>query len=136
MSEISVDRGKVRLRTSKKGEPCIWRDDKAVCIHSQITTAWFQENETLIESVNQQPLAKLLTCVGDGHDRIWNLIAKFNPQGETREILDWFDLVENLYKVGGSNRCIHQGKKLLWQGKVDETLALFSPFCATTAIFG
>ena len=36
-------------------------------------------------------------------------------------------VVENLYKVGGSNRRIHEGKKLLWQGKVDETLALFSP---------
>ena len=127
VSEISVDGGKVRLRTSKKGEPCIWRDYKAVCIHSQVRTAWFQENETLIESVNKQPLAKLLTCVGDGHSGIWNLIAKFNPQGESREILDWFHLVENLYKVGGSNKRIHQGKKLLWQGKVDETLALFSP---------
>ncbi len=50
----------------------------------------------------------------------------FNPQGETREILDWFHLVENLYKVGGSNKRIYQAKKLLWQGKVDETLALFS----------
>jgi hypothetical protein len=49
----------------------------------------------------------------DGHSGIWNLYAKFNPQGETREILDWFHLVENLYKVGGSNRRISQAKKLL-----------------------
>ena len=35
-------------------------------------------------------------------------------------------VVENLYKVGGSNQRIYQAKKLLWQGKVDETLALFS----------
>lgn len=54
-------------------------------------------------------------------------MQKFNPQGKTREILDWFHLVENLYKVGGSNKRIYQGKKLLWQGKVDEALALFSP---------
>ena len=54
-------------------------------------------------------------------------MRQFNPLGETREILDWFHLVENLYKVGGSNKRLYQAKKLLWQGKVDETLALFSP---------
>lgn len=127
VSEISLDGGKVRLRTENKGEACIWRDYKALCIHTQARVAWFQENETLVEWVNRQPLDQLITCVGDGHSGIWNLMGKFNPQGETREILDWFHLVENLYKVGGSNRRIYQAKKFLWQGKVDETLALFSP---------
>ena len=127
VSEISVDGGKVRLRTANKGESCIWRDYKAVCVHKQARVAWFQENQTLIKWVNHQPLSQLLSCVGDGHSGIWNLMGKFNPLGETREILDWFHLVENLYKVGGSNRRIYQGKKLLWQGKVDETIALFSP---------
>jgi len=126
MSEISVDGGKVRLRTANQGESCVWRDYKAVCVHQQVRVAWFQENEKLTEWVNHQPVAKLLTCLGDGHSGIWNLMAQFNPGGETREILDWFHLVENLYKVGGSNRRIHEGKKLLWQGKVNETLALFS----------
>ena len=114
------------MRTEGKGEACIWRDYKAVCIHTQARVAWFQENETLVEWVNHQPLDLLLTCVGDGHSGIWNLMRKFNPLGKTREILDWFHLVENLYKVGGSNRRIYQAKKLLWQGKVDETLDLFS----------
>lgn len=127
VSEISVDGGKVRLRTSKKGESCIWRDYKAVCVHPQARVAWFQENERLVNWVNHQPLEKLLNCIGDGHSGIWNLMQQFNRGGETREILDWFHLVENLYKVGGSNRRIHEGKKLLWQGKVDKTLALFSP---------
>ena len=127
VSEISVDGGKVRLRTSQKGESCIWRDYKAVCVHSQARVAWFQENEKLVKWVNHQPLNNLLNCIGDGHSGIWNLMEQFNLEGETREILDWFHLVENLYKVGGSNRRIHEGKKLLWQGKVDETLALFSP---------
>ncbi len=86
VSEISVDGGKVRLRTVKKGEPCIWRDYKAVCLHPQARMAWFQENEMLIEWVNQQPLAKLVNCVGDGHSGIWNLMARFNLQGNTREI--------------------------------------------------
>lgn len=126
VDEISLDGGKVRLRTTTKGESCIWRDYKALCIHPQARMAWFLENEALVDWVNHQPLSPLLTCVGDGHSGIWNLMTKFNPQGETREILDWFHLVENLYKVGGSNKRIYQGKKLLWQGKVDETLALFS----------
>jgi hypothetical protein len=126
VDEISLDGGKVRLRTTTKGESCIWRDYKALCIHPQARMAWFQENEALVDWVNHQPLSPLLTCVGDGHSGIWNLMTKFNPQGKTREILDWFHLVENLYKVGGSNKRIYQGKKLLWQGKVDETLALFS----------
>ena len=53
-------------------------------------------------------------------------MSQFDPQGETRQILDWFHLVENLYKIGGFNKRIAQGKKLHWQGKVHETLALFS----------
>ena len=69
--------------------------------------AWFQENEILIDWVNQQPLAKLLNCVGDARSGIWNLMARLNLQGNTREILDWFHLVENLYKVGGSIKRIH-----------------------------
>lgn len=32
VSEISLDGGKVRLRTEKKGDSCIWRDYKALCI--------------------------------------------------------------------------------------------------------
>ena len=126
VDEISLDGGKVRLRTPTKGESCIWRDYKAVCIHPQARMAWFQDNETLVDWVNHQPLENLLNCVGDGHSGIWNLIEKFNPQGNNREILDWFHLVENLHKVGGSNKRIQQAKSLLWQGKIDETLALFS----------
>lgn len=125
--EISLDGGKVRLRTETKGKACIWRDYKAVCIDTQVRMAWFQENEELVWWVNNQACDSVLNCVGDGHPGIWNLMNQFHPQGETRQILDWFHLVENLYKVGGSNKRIAQGKQLLWQGKVDATLALFSP---------
>ena len=54
VSEISVDGGKVRLKTANKGKS-IWRDYKAVCVHKQATLAWFLENQTLIEWVNHQP---------------------------------------------------------------------------------
>jgi hypothetical protein len=49
-------------------------------------------------------------------------MTRFNLQGNTREILDWFHLVEKLYKVGGSIKRVHEGKKLLWQGKVESAV--------------
>ena len=126
VGEISVDGGKVRLRTENKGEASVWRDYKAVCVHPQSRMAWFQENDELVEWVNNQSFNSVLNCVGDGHPGVWNLMNQFNPQGETRQILDWFHLIENLYKVGGSLKRIAQGKQLLWRGKVDEALFLFS----------
>jgi hypothetical protein len=102
IEEISLDGGKVRLRTEQKGEPCIWKDYKAICINQGIKVARLGENESLIDWVNQQHLADPLTCLGDGHPGIWKIIRQFNCPGERREILDWFHLVENLHKVGGS----------------------------------
>lgn len=126
VGEVSVDGGKVRLRTENKGEACIWRDYKAVCLHPHSRMAWFQKNDELVEWVNNQNFDFVLNCVGDGHPGIWNLMNQFNQGGKTRQILDWFHLVENLYKIGGSLKRIAKGKQLLWQGKVDETLSLFS----------
>jgi len=63
---------------------------------------------------------------GDGHDGIWNIISELVPNGQRREVLDWYHLVENLNKVGGSLQRLRQAESLLWQGKVEETLALFS----------
>jgi hypothetical protein len=50
-AEISVDGGKVRLRTETKGEPCAWRDYKAICIDREIKLARLAENEALIDWV-------------------------------------------------------------------------------------
>jgi hypothetical protein len=133
VEEISVDGGKVRLRTAKKGEPCIWKDYKAICINQEIKIARLGENQVLIDYVNQQHLADPLTCLGDGHAGIWKIIGQFNCPGERREILDWFHLMENLYKVGGSLKRLKTAETLLWQGKIDETLALISPLKAKAA---
>jgi hypothetical protein len=67
IEEISLDGGKVRLRTEEKGQSCIWRDYKAICVNQQERKAWFAENEELIHWVNQQKLSEPLTCLGDGH---------------------------------------------------------------------
>lgn len=125
LEEVSVDGGKVRLRTPL-GEPCQWKDYKAVASEEAIV-AGYQQNNELVEWVNQQPLASPLTCLGDGHDGVWNLVAQMGTDAERREVLDWYHLVENLHKVGGSVKRINQAEALLWQGKVNEVLTLFQP---------
>ena len=102
VEELSVDGGNIRIRTPM-GKPCDWKGYKAVRLHNlQAMAASFQENNLVIDWVNNQPLASTVTCLGDGHDGIWNIIHEFTPQKERREILDWFHLMENLHKVGGS----------------------------------
>jgi hypothetical protein len=88
--------------------------------------AFFDENQSLVDYVNSQPLVNPLVCLGDGHDGVWNLVREFGSDRLARcEILDWFHLVENLYKVGGSLKRINAAKALLWQGLVDKAKTLF-----------
>jgi len=122
---MSIDGGKVRLRTLQ-GEPCQWRDYKAVNLHQQAKAAFFQDNESLVEWVNQQPKRNPLVCLGDGHCGIWNIFAKIGNKHQRREILDWYHLVENLGKVGGSQQRLDKVEKLLWQGDVDGAIQAFS----------
>lgn len=125
VAEVSVDGGTVRLIVEPGQQP-LWKQYKAVHLAPmQVHAAWLEDNCALIESLNHQPLATPLACLGDGHDGIWNLFAQVTPEVERREILDWFHLMENLEKVGGSLQRLSQARSLLWQGKVDETLTLF-----------
>jgi hypothetical protein len=125
--EMSIDGGKVRLRTPV-GQACEWRDYKAVRLHGFATAAWFRQNEQLVDWVNQQSLSTTITCIGDGHDGIWNLFAQVAQRKRRRELLDWYHLVENLFKVGGSFQRLHQAKHYLWQGQIDLALATFEPW--------
>ena len=92
----------------------------------QQKSAFFQDNAAVVDWVNNQPLAEIVTCLGDGHDGIWNIITQLAPNRQRREILDWYHLVENLHKVGGSLRRLNKAESLLWQGKVNDVLALFA----------
>lgn len=126
VSELSVDGGNIRIRT-ELGEPCKWKGYKATCLHDTASVAAsFAQNEILVNWVNAQPLAPILTCLGDGHDGVWNIVAEFGETTARREVLDWFHLIENLHKVGGSLQRLNQAENLLWQGKVDDTIALFT----------
>jgi len=124
IAEMSVDGGKVRLRTPQ-GEPCEWRDYKGVNLHEQVVSAFYQENESLTQWVNQQPLKVPLVCLGDGHEGIWNIYREIATAEGRREILDWYHLVENLGKVGGSQKRLDRVEALLWQGDVEGAVAQF-----------
>lgn len=121
VEEISIDGGKVRIRTPK-GEICKWQDYKAVNLHGQYQGAFFHSNDSLVDWVNQQPLGTPLTCLGDGHDGIWNLFFRIGNQSQRQEILDWFHLKENLYKVNATKQDLAMVETLLWQGKVDDAI--------------
>ena len=123
VDSLSVDGGKVCLRSGNgKGE---WRDYKAVSLHGSVCGAYFQENEELIQWVNRQRLATVVTCLGDGHDGVWNIIDKIADSDGRREVLDWYHLVENLYRVGGSLKRLKKVKHLLWYGLVEEGIDEF-----------
>jgi hypothetical protein len=121
---VSVDGGKICLRGQEK-EGGQWRDYKLVSLHDNICEAFFQEPEGLKNWSNEQPLAPIVTFLGDGHPGIWKVIENFGEQGRgiRREVLDWFHLKENLYKVGGSLKSLEALEHLLWRGWVEEVIA-------------
>lgn len=127
VSEVSVDGGKVRLRGKLK-EGCQWREYKTVRLQGIYYGAFFDDNQSLVDYVNSQQLVNPLVCLGDGHDGVWNLVKEFGKRKdfERWEILDWYHLIENLYKVGGSLKRLKAAETLLWQGQVEETQVLFA----------
>ena len=122
VEELSVDGGKIRVRTPL-GKPCEWKDYKAVSLHQLASAAKFQDNQSLIDWVNSQQLGELVTCLGDGHDGIWNIVEKIANSEQRFEILDWFHLTENLYKVDAAPKFLDKVKTHLWFGEVDLAIA-------------
>ncbi|MBC6472161.1 MAG: hypothetical protein GDA48_04530 [Hormoscilla sp. GM102CHS1] len=62
--------------------------------------------------MNRQSLATTVTCLGNGHDGIGNIIMSIGTKEQPRKILDWFHLKENLYKVGGSIKRLRKAEAL------------------------
>lgn len=133
VEEISIDGGKVRLRTPL-GEPCIWNDYKAIRLHELATGAYFKENAALVDWANRQPLATPLFGLGDGHDGIWNMFEGIGTSEQRYEILDWYHLKENLYNIPGSLGRIKQVEALLWKGNVDAAIEAFNGCIRTEAV--
>lgn len=125
VSEISLDGGMVRLRTAK-GELAQWKEYKAVRLNGDgDCSAWFKDNPALLLWTQSLVWATLVYCLGDGHGGVWSLFAQMSDIPQREEILDWFHLKENLYKVGGSNQRLLEAEALLWKGEVDAAIALF-----------
>lgn len=126
VTEISVDGGKVRVRTERKGQECQWLEYKSARVETIYYGATFQANEDLTNWLNSQPLCSPTVCVGDGHEGVWNIFAEVRTASERLEILDWYHLKENLYRIGGSITRLQQAEACLWQGEVDKAKALFT----------
>jgi hypothetical protein len=133
VGEISIDGGKVRLRTPK-GLECVWRDYKAVRLNGIYYGAFFQQNQSLLDWINSQRLITPLVCLGDGHPGVWNLFGEIGTNEYRLEILDWYHLRENLYKVGGSLKRIKQAEDFLWTGQIEPAIALFVDLQKKTAV--
>ena len=127
VSEISIDGGKVRLRHLKDTDSP-WRDYKAVRLEGIYYAAFYQDNDSLVDYVNAQRLLSPVVCLGDGHDGVWNLYRDIATSESRSEILDWYHLKENLYKVGGSLKRLAEAESLLWHGQVEAVKALFADF--------
>lgn len=126
VTEVSLDGGKVRLRHQQQGQPSYWLEYKSARVESMYYGATFQDNLTLLDWVNSQPLCNPLVCLGDGHDGVWKLFSEVGTSAQRIEILDWYHIKENLYKVGGSLQRLHTAESFLWQGQVDAAKALFT----------
>ena len=124
IDELTVDGGKIRLITPKE-EKSEWKDYKAIVSKAGMAAS-FDKNNIIIDWANEQPLTKPVTCLGDGHDGVWNIFKEISCEQDRREILDWYHLNENLQKVGGSIKRLKQAETYLWQGKVESATALFT----------
>ncbi len=125
VSEISIDGGKVRLRDLEESDSS-WRDYKAVRVQGIYYSAFFQDNDSLIDYLSAQRLLSPLVCLGDGHPGVWNLFKELVSVETRWEILDWFHLKENLYKIGGSLKRLTSVETLLWHGQVDAAKTLLA----------
>lgn len=121
---LSIDGGKIRVRTPL-GESSQWKDYKVCSLHTDVCVAFFQNNSGLVNWTNNQPKTRIITCLGDGHDGVWNLITKIGEDYERREVLDWYHLVENLHKIGGSIKRIKRVENYLWSGEIELALDEF-----------
>ena len=60
--------------------------------------------------------------MGDGHSGIWNIIGEIGNEKERIEILDWYHLMENLYKIEGKKYQKEQVKAYLWMGQLNDAI--------------
>ncbi len=86
VKEASIDGGTIRLIVESGQQP-FKKQYKAVHLAPmQVHAAWLEDNWALLEWLNDQVFVAPLTCLGDGHNGIWNLFAQVSLEVERREI--------------------------------------------------
>lgn len=121
LSEVALDGGTIRIR-GEAGEKSHWKEYKTARLQGIYYGAFFQDNESLINWINSQRMTDPVFCLGDGHDGIWNIVAEIGEKEQRIEILDWYHLMENLYKVEASKKQAEQIKAYLWTGQTQAAL--------------
>lgn len=123
-SYASIDGGKICLKveTDEGKSKSTWRDYKAVALSNGNGEAFFQDNRALQDWSTTQPLNAQLIVLGDGHDGVWNIARTFGGEQVKKriEILDWFHLMENLYKVEMLDSERQVLRQHLWRGEVEQ----------------
>ena len=133
VTEMALDGGMVRVRTPK-GEPSEWRQYHAIRLNrNQMGMAWFKSPSSLLTWVTTLPIDSLLYALGDGHCGIWSLFEQMAVPGIVDEILDWFHLKENLYKVEASARQLEDIADTLWEGQVSTAKRMLEEIATDSA---
>ena len=122
LTEVCLDGGMVRLRSEKKGQPAYWKEYKTGRLQGIYYGAFFQNNLSLTDWINSQNIGRTLYCLGDGHDGIWKLFKNIADSECRHEILDWYHLKENLYKIQAPKKFLSKVEAELWHGQVEEAL--------------
>ena len=84
------------------------------------------ETVALLAWVKTLPLVPVIYLLGDGHCGIWSLFAQMEIEGLTDEVLDWYHLKENLYKVDATDAVLEALSSQLWEGQLQPVLGRLS----------
>jgi hypothetical protein len=121
VKEIAVDGGSVCLKSGN------WKQFKTARVNERYHIACFKDDELLVKKLEKLKKKETVYLLGDGHDGVWNVFKELSCN--KCEILDWYHLMENLYKYGVllhpqkfSKKRITNYKKLLWSGKKEKVI--------------
>ncbi len=122
VSELTLDGGMVRVRTSQ-GEASAWRQYHGIRVNGDgIGMAWYKDPAALLAWVRTLPLVPVIYLLGDGHRGIWSLFDQMQIAPPTDEVLDWYHLKENLYKVEATEAMLESLSSQLWEGQLQQVL--------------
>ena len=84
--------------------------------------AWYKDPTALLAWVTTLPLVPVVYLLGDGHYGIWALFDQMEINVPSDEVLDWYHLKENLYKVEATEEMLETLSSQLWEGRVQPVL--------------